>query len=65
LIINYVVMPTYREADKNFEKVINSYKAAKMLLEWGPVFRWVIKLFLKISGNKRLVDQINPIRPCK
>ena len=64
LIINYVVLPTYREADKNYEKVLPHYKALKMMLQWGPVFRWVVKLFIKISGSKRVVDQINPIRPC-
>ena len=56
LIINYVVIPTMREADKNYEEVNPQYKAMKMMLQWGPLFRWVVKLFLKISGNQRVID---------
>ena len=56
LIINYVVIPTLREADKNYEEVVPQYKAMKLMLQWGPLFRWVVKLFLKVSGNQRVID---------
>lgn len=63
LALNYVLIPGLKVLENNYESVIPQYRAIKMLVNYGPVFRFLLKSVLSLTGNSRIREAIEPVAP--
>jgi Asp-tRNA(Asn)/Glu-tRNA(Gln) amidotransferase A subunit family amidase len=63
LVANYSLIPSNRKLYENYEAAINQNKTVDYLITYGPLFRFLFKSILSLTGNGRIREGIEPLKP--
>eukprot|EP00347_Sterkiella_histriomuscorum_P018941 403343571 len=63
LLVNKMIGPLFDTLERNYEEPLDCYKISGKVLKASSFTRGALKYLLRITGNQRVVDGIQNVRP--